>query len=164
MAVVNDYQCKAHGTFESMTGQCPHGCSKSMVELVHLQAPGLKSGRTKNIDKTLGNLASDFGMTDMNNQNGTSAVKRPDPYAVEKQNQLMGKLGDTTDRWGQVQPGGVFKQGVGAVPVEGRSGQGAIQTIQSVGAKPGDALEAVRPALNQPKPLVVGRHDAKIEV
>ena len=163
MAVLADYSCAAHGIFESMTGHCPSGCSDSFVNKVFLQAPGLTSARTKNIDGTLRGLAADFGLTDLNNQNGTSAVIRPDPRKIAARDSLMGKLGETANSWGEMQPGGVFQVGKGAVPVDGRAGQGAISTLASVGARADNALEAVKPALMPPKPLIVGRHDAKIE-
>jgi len=148
MAVLADYECAAHGVFENMTGRCPHGCSASFVQRIYLQAPGLTSARTKNIDKTLGNLASDFGLTDMNNQNGTSAVIRPNSKAVRQQQELMGKLGDTSQMWGQV-PSGTT---------------GINQALAGTKALPDNALEVIRPALNQPKPMVVARHDAEIKV
>lgn len=148
MAVLHDWVCSGHGVFESTSGKCPYGCAPSFVQMVHLQAPGLKSGRTKNIDKTLGNLASDFGLTDMNNQNGTSAVVRPNSKAVRQQQELMGKLGDTSQMWGNVP-----------------SGQSGInQALAGTRAMPDNALQIVRPALSQPKPLVVARHDGEIKV
>ncbi len=147
MAVLHDYNCMAHGVFESMTGNCPHGCGKSMVEITYIQPAGLTSFRTKNIDKTLGNLASDFKLTDMNNQNGTSAVVRPNSKAVAAQNQLMGKLGDTRNAWGQVPQGT----------------SGINQALASSKAIPDNALQSIRPALQQPKPMVVGRHDGEIK-
>lgn len=163
MAVLKDFVCLAHGRFESMTGKCPNGCSDDMVAVRYFKAPGLTSDRTKNIDRTLQNLASDFGLTNINNQNGTSAAIRPDPKAIKEREQLMGKLGDTSGMWGSVTPGGTYKVGTGAIPVDGRSGQGAVSTIQSVGAMPGNALETVAPMLHPPVPNVVGRFDAKLE-
>ena len=148
MPVLHDYSCKAHGVFESMTGICPHGCGKSMVEITYLQPAGLTSFRTKNIDKTLGNLAADYGLTDLNNQNGTSAVVRPNSKAVRQQQELMGKLGDTSNAWGAVPKGNT----------------GINQALQASRAMPDNALQTVLPSLQQPKPLVVARHDGEIKV
>lgn len=148
MPVLHDYSCKAHGVFESMTGTCPHGCGESMVEITYLQPAGLTSFRTKNIDKTFSNLASDFGLTDMNNQNGTSAVVRPNSKAVSRQQELMGKLGDTSGAWGQVPKGNA----------------GINQALAASRALPDNALQTVRPSLQQPKPMVVARHDAQVKV
>ena len=147
MAVLSDYSCLAHGVFESMTGHCPNGCSDSFVNKVFLQAPGITSARTKNIDGTLRGLAADFGLTDLNNQGGTSAVARPDARKEAARNELMGKLGDTSQAWGQILPGNT----------------GVTQAISAARAVPGNALEAVRPVLQAPKPAVVARYDAKIE-
>ena len=147
MAVLSDWSCAAHGVFESMTGRCPHGCSNSFVNKVFLQAPGLKSARTTNIDKTLQNLAGDFGLTDLNNQGGTSAVVRPNSRAVAAREQLMGKLGDTSHAWGQIPTGSA----------------GVNQAIASQKLVPDNALSSIKPSLVQPRPMVVGKHDAKIE-
>ncbi len=74
MPVLNDWKCIAHGVFESYVGKCPHGCGAGMVHIVHLKAPGAHtSGKTKFIDKKMRELAQDFGVTDMNNRNGTAA-------------------------------------------------------------------------------------------
>lgn len=152
LSVLHDYSCMAHGVFESMTGKCPHGCSQSFVNKIFLQAPGLKSARTKNIDKTFQNLANDFKLTDMNNQNGTSAVVRPDPMAAHRreqlENQLMGKLGDTSQAWKMMPEG---KNSVGQ----------ALQQNKAVGD---NSLAPLQPILRAPQPLVVAKHDAKIEV
>jgi hypothetical protein len=119
-----------------------------MVEITYLQPAGLTSFRTKNIDKTLGNLAADFGLTDMNNQNGTSAVVRPNSKAVRQQQELMGKLGDTSSAWGNVPQGNA----------------GISQALSTTRALPDNALQSLRPALAQPKPMVVARHDGEIKV
>lgn len=162
MSVLADYSCAAHGNFESRTGHCPYGCGDSVVQKVFLKAAVFKSNRTVNIDRNLQALADDFKLTDLNNQNGTSAVIRPDSKKVAARDRLLGKLGDTTDSWKQVTPGGTYKVGSGPVPVEGRAGAGAEASIRSYGS-PGNALQDVQPVLTPPRPLVVGRHDAKIE-
>jgi hypothetical protein len=142
---LNDYICQAHGIFrDSYTGKCPHGCDKQFVEKIFLKAPGLKSGRTKNIDGTLRDLAADYGMTDMNNQNGTSACIRPDSRAVNARNELIGKLGDTSGAWGKIQ-GGKISAAMAANHIA-----------------PGNALATVQPLLHAPRPGVVARHDAVI--
>jgi len=130
-----------------MSGACPHGCGASIVTKVFLQAPGLVSARTKNIDTTFRNLAGDFGLTNMNNQNGTSAVVRPDPAKILARDQLMGKLGDTSGAWGQVPQGQT----------------GVNQAIAATRAVPENALKPLQPVLTAPKPKVVARYDAKIE-
>jgi hypothetical protein len=63
--ILRDYSCMAHGIFESAKPECPQGCKGGMVSIVHLKAPGFVSVRTKGIDKTTRNLASQFGLTDI---------------------------------------------------------------------------------------------------
>jgi hypothetical protein len=140
-----DYQCQAHGIIrDSYTGKCPHGCDKAFVQKVFLKAPGLKSDRTKNIDSTVRDLAADYGLTNLNNQNGTSACVRPDWRKERERNDLIGKLGDTSGAWGQI-PGGKIGDAMSANH-----------------ATPGDTLSAVQPLLHAPRPGVVARYDAKI--
>ena len=62
--ILKDYKCEIHGYFESSEPRCPEGCTVN-IYAVHLQAPGLKSDTTKNVDKTVQGLASDFNMTDV---------------------------------------------------------------------------------------------------
>ena len=147
MAVLSDFLCSAHGVFESMDGRCPHGCSPGFVQKIFLKAPAFNSARTTNIDNTLAALASDFGLTDMNNRGGTSAVVRPDHKEAQRREQLMGKLGDTSNAWGHM-PGG----------------QNSIsQALSQAKARPDNVLSEVRDTLSPPKPMVVGNHQAQID-
>lgn len=141
MAVLHDFRCMAHGVFESMTGECPHGCSQSFVEKVFLKAPGIHSDRTKNIDSTLAGLASDFGLTNMNNNNGNQAAVIPDWKAMKEREQLLGKLGDTSQAWGQIP----------------KSDTGVSQAIQATKVLPDNQLANLKPTFTQPIPNVVGR-------
>jgi len=65
MAVLHDYKCEKHGYFEGFEAKCPMKNCLEEVYVVFLQAPGLVSENTKKNDKTLNNLASDFGMSDI---------------------------------------------------------------------------------------------------
>lgn len=65
MAALKDYKCEKHGYFESRKAECPMKGCDATVHVVFLQAPGVKSDRTKNTDKTLRGLAKDFGMTNI---------------------------------------------------------------------------------------------------
>ena len=147
MAVLHDWICLAHGKFESFDGRCPYGCDEAFVAKTYVQAPGLRSDRTKNIDRTFQALANDFGLTDMNNQNGTGAVKRPDPAKEKARNELLGHMGDTSHLWGAMATGN------NAVP----------QALSANHLQSGNALSDVRPILKQPVPQVVGRFDGKID-
>jgi len=95
MAVKNDYKCDVHGFFESTKPECPHGCTT--VQVVFLQPVGLKSDKTKHNDRTVQQLAMDFGMSDIKSvkegeaQPPRFANKPPDnPFAVKwgKPNQI----------------------------------------------------------------------------
>jgi len=59
MGVLHAFQCRAHGTFDQRVDvsngvkipKCPHGCSKSFVSLVFVQAPGHIRPGTKRADR-----------------------------------------------------------------------------------------------------------------
>ena len=91
MMVLDDYKCLAHGLFESHDGKCPMGCGGALVSKVFLKAPAYHMGRTSSIDRTLRGLADDYGLTDMNNQNGTSSAVREDPK-IRTQREEMQKM------------------------------------------------------------------------
>mgnify|MGYP006291862703 CR=1 FL=1 len=65
MPVLHDYYCDIHGIFESFEAKCPMKNCKGELSKVFLKPVGLKSDKTKKTDKTLTNLALDFGMTDI---------------------------------------------------------------------------------------------------
>ena len=65
MPVLHDYYCSNHGIFESFEAKCPMKNCKGELSKVFLKPVGMKSDRTKKADKTLDNLALDFGMTDI---------------------------------------------------------------------------------------------------
>lgn len=65
MAVLKDFKCDKHGYFESRKAQCPmKGCDAEVFH-VFLQAPGLVSNKTKNTDRTVKQLAMEFGMSNI---------------------------------------------------------------------------------------------------
>lgn len=141
MAVIKEWSCAAHGFFSSFDPVCPKGCKGTgFIQRVILTAPGINNARTKNIDKTLTGLAHQFGLTDMNNQNGTGAVKRGDPGAnkrMEEYNDMMrAKFGSP---WQSVTPGGC-QMPDGSIRSGTGTGGGAVQHIQSMGASGGSAI------------------------
>ena len=145
MAVLNDYNCLAHGHFESMTGHCPHGCSRELVSIVHLKAPGLVSGRTKGIDKTLQGLAKDHGLSDMNNHNGTTGAFIPDPSMTKADRELQARL-----HGNQTFAGSFGQDGVG-------------KTLASNGFVGDNALnnDVVKSMIQPPRPNIVGSWSGK---
>lgn len=128
MAVLNHFECKTHGIFESFEKKCPYGCSKSFVSLIFLQAPATKSRRTKGIDKELRNLADDYNLPDIrNDKDGTSTMTK------------LGRTGKGT-QWVDVP--------------HGKPGSPAKFDIASFGADPG-ATPGLRPGMFQPpKPIL----------
>lgn len=77
MALMKEYTCLGHGTFESTKPVCPSGCNT--VNRIFLTAPGIGSQRTRHIDRTLTEIAKDMGVTNMSNRNGSVANSRPVP-------------------------------------------------------------------------------------
>jgi hypothetical protein len=76
MSVTHDYECAAHGVFESKTGRCPYGCSKRFVQQVFLKPVGTRSHGTKRADRELNLLAKSYNMTDIKNgKNGESVMQ-----------------------------------------------------------------------------------------
>jgi hypothetical protein len=70
MAVLHDFECMAHGVFEKRVEagkipKCPRGCSPAFVTLVHLQAPGTVSGRTRTGDRLVREMAEMQGLSDI---------------------------------------------------------------------------------------------------
>lgn len=63
--ILKDFKCQEHGYFEGYYPVCPVGQCVDNIFRVYLKAPAFKSDRTKNTDKTLTKLASDFKMTDI---------------------------------------------------------------------------------------------------
>ena len=120
--ILHDYSCMAHGHFESSKPDCPHGCKGGMVSIVHLKAPGFVSARTKGIDKTTRNLASQFGLTEMDNRGG-QPVKRPDPMAAKRAEEYQ-----------------AFIQEKFGSPWQSVANSNPLQHIQGIGAQGGSAV------------------------
>jgi hypothetical protein len=66
--VLREFVCLAHGPFEGYEEVCPLGCTT--VER-QFRTPFSIGAKAKNIDRTLQNLADDYGMTDMRNDMGS---------------------------------------------------------------------------------------------
>jgi hypothetical protein len=162
MTIKKEYLCLAHGKFESAKAVCPKGCTT--VERRFYTPTSIKTTeRTANIDKTLEMLASDYKLTDINNQNGTSAVKRPDPKQVEGVNQYQQMMKERFGNgWGTVPSGGTYQVGKGVVG--GSNSGGALGALSKLGAQGDNALVGVRDAfvpLSQ-KMTVHAKDDSRI--
>lgn len=74
MAVLHDYECAAHGIFESDAPKCPHGCGARFVRLIFLKAPGIRSNGTRVADQSIRALAGDYGLTNLGTPRGDESV------------------------------------------------------------------------------------------
>lgn len=63
--ILRDYECAAHGTFESDEPVCPAGCKGRFVTVVFLQPPAYHDGRSSHRDRTLRELADSVGLTNL---------------------------------------------------------------------------------------------------
>ena len=134
MTVMKEWFCMAHGKFESAKSVCPKGCTT--VERRFYTPTSIKtSDRTRNIDNTLQMLADDYKLTDINNQNGTAAVKRPDSRKVNQ----MEAMNEVIKQKFGVHAGG----GWGAMPQQG----GATAAAQNLGASGTVDMSSVKQVL-----------------
>lgn len=87
MGVLHAFQCKAHGTFEKRVEvkkglklpKCPHGCSKSMVSVIYVQAPGHIKASSKRADRLVRQAADMQGLSDISlspSRSGGSVMDR----------------------------------------------------------------------------------------
>lgn len=74
MAILRDYECAAHGTFESFEPRCPAGCPDRYVKLVFLKPVGTRSRGTRVMDQQLRGLADDYKLPDIKNDKDGSSV------------------------------------------------------------------------------------------
>lgn len=69
--VIKEWKCSGHGYFESTAARCPKGCTS--VTQVFLTPVGTRSDKTKHSDKTLAQLALDFGLSNIRGKSGETA-------------------------------------------------------------------------------------------
>ena len=160
MAVLRDFCCLAHGNFESMeeNPECPMGCDT--VERIFLQAPGLVSARTGNIDRTLESLAKSHKLTDI----GPAAMRRK-ALAAE---QSEAKFREFCEKryggyqWGATPQGGNLNVQTGKVT---GSGPGAIGAVQAAGASEPMSIQDNKAMLEaMKKPVLVRRDHENLQV
>lgn len=162
MGILRDFQCLAHGNFESMEEKplCPFGCDT--VQMVFLQPPAFNSARTSNIDKTLESIAKSHGLTDMNNRGG-AAVKRPTSKFANSQEEYTRFMRERYgDGWGVVPKGGTMNVKTKEVTNEG-TGPGVAGALSQYHGHADNALAEVRDAL-VPKPVRVLRDHENLSV
>ncbi len=146
MGVLRDFRCAVHGVFESKEEAplCPSGCD--VVEKVFLVPPGFRSESTANTDRTVRDLASRHGMTDISNRGGRAA-KRQSPQQANQQRDLGAymeqRFGVPGPGWGNVPKGGTMN--TKTHQIEG-SGPGAVGAVTGLGGKPENVVEQVKDA------------------
>lgn len=133
MAVIKEWECKAHGYFDGTDPACPHGCPEQFVQRVFLTPPAIGSARTQVVDSTLRGLAKDFGMTDIRNGSEGESVASQTPASSA---------------------GFKIPERAGFVPVQQNF------DVRGLGIQPGNALKPFQGTLKGPKPSeIVGRYD-----
>ncbi len=163
MGVLREFRCYGHGVFESKEEAplCPSGCNT--VERVFLTPVGFRSESTTNTDRTVRDLASRHGMTDISNRGGRAA-KRQSSQQENQQRDFQGFLkqryGVEGPGWGNVPKGGVMN--VKTQQVQG-SGPGAAGAVTNLGGRPDNVLAEVKDAL-VPKPVLVRRDHQNLQV
>lgn len=70
MAVYADFECLAHGHFETkwsgkVVPKCPKGCSSTLVKHVYLQPVGFVSARTRTSDRLVKEMAAQQNLSDL---------------------------------------------------------------------------------------------------
>jgi hypothetical protein len=133
MPVIKEYCCDAHGPFEAQYPVCPAGCKGSLIKRAFYTAPGVVSERTKGTDKSLRGLASEYGLTNMSNNQGTQAIRQADQKTLDFQAMFA-------PRNVGVNQGATYMAGGGIKPgTEGR-GNGAMATAAGMRVTPGNPL------------------------
>lgn len=91
MAVIKEYQCAAHGEFESTQMLCPHGCGTDMVERVFRTAPSIQGASFKRINQTFSEVARENRMSDLD-QRGGDGMLRADWRARRRVDQAVAMM------------------------------------------------------------------------
>jgi hypothetical protein len=152
MAVLNDYQCLAHGELgEMFEPKCPHGCAKSFVRVIFKKPPAIKHNGTKVADAALRGLAADFGMTDIKN----------DKYGGSVMDQLRNPQSeqDFAPRWHEVPhaaPGFSRTEGANVPKFDPQAGIGG-STVQGENAAArifGTNEDGRVKAIPRPRPII----------
>ena len=149
MAVIKEFNCKAHGPFEEFVEQdvmprCPHGCSPRFVVREIRSAPAARGVVVGTLDTLQRGIAHDFGLSDLK-------VKRDDPSSVI---QNLRKGEDFSPKWvdvpNKMAPGW---QGRGEKP-------SAIDVAKQFNVTPDNALARVAPPKMQTN--IVGSYKGEL--
>lgn len=139
MAVLKDYRCLAHGTFESREAVCPHGCTTVMA-VWNGKAPGGRSEKTKASDRAIQHLANRYGLTDMSNRGGESVgANRKQPNGMQP-------------TWGELPSGNIFEAGKGEVNRTDRARVDSQGGAAAIGGPLSAGVSDIEKAIGTPLP------------
>ena len=70
MAILKEFSCKAHGSFEAWvqqdeTPKCPKGCSKRFVTREYLTPPSINGAVVGTLDQMQKDIAKDFNLSNL---------------------------------------------------------------------------------------------------
>lgn len=82
MAILRTWQCAAHGEFQAFVGKCKYGCGAGMVTQV--LGCNILTAKTKTTDRLAKQLASDLGLSDMNNRGGQALAEETSRWEKKK--------------------------------------------------------------------------------
>lgn len=129
--VTKEWRCSIHGFFEATVPQCPHDCDGDIMQ-VFLTPVAVKSDKTKNADKNLGQLATDFKMTDIKSvREGEAQPRRfPDQQIAQPSQNPYGV------QWGS--PGSIGNYNLNPMRGEQTNGLAAVRNngVQLTTPKP----------------------------
>ena len=82
MAILKEFSCKAHGSFEAWvqqdeTPKCPKGCSKRFVTREYLTPPSINGAVVGTLDQMQKDIAKDFNLSNLkvSEKDGTSVME-----------------------------------------------------------------------------------------
>lgn len=140
MAILKEWNCRAHGPFEATRAVCPKGCTS--VERQIRTAPSIGSTRTKGIDQTIRGLAKSYGLTNLSNRNGAVKGTSATDLKLQAYNEAIHKMFPSV--WGTIPKGGTHMVGRGAMGAQ--PGGGAEAALASLHAQPDNVIARAKEA------------------
>lgn len=143
MAIIKEWFCPAHSTFENETGICPHGCT--VAEREFRTPPAYHAGKTRRTDEMLRSQVEAFGLSNIKTnvrEGETVRMQSESERRIAAMQDKMKRMGrpDLAKTWGAMPKGGTQNFQTGQVENADR-GQGAVAAMQTMHAEPTAALE-----------------------
>ena len=93
MAIVKEWECAAHGGFDSGEPVCPYGCrGTGMVERAFRTPPSIQTAGYRSVNATIDSLAAEAGVTQIN-QRGGDGMLRTDWHARKRMSESLEMMG-----------------------------------------------------------------------